>query len=99
MQATLGVNDLVEAMHHTILAHKGPLADAAVPANPHHAGVYHLLHHASGAVYGAVRATTRLVGGGLDAALHKLQRDRPPAVRPRARAVLWPSSAACSATT
>lgn len=74
VQATLGVNDLVEAMHHTILALPTPLADAApVPANRTHASVYHVLRKSSAAVYSAIRGTTRLVGGGLDAALRKLQ--------------------------
>lgn len=74
VQATLGVNDLVEAMHHTILALPSPRAAAtAVPANRTHATVYHLLQKSSALVYGAIRGTTRLVGGGLDAALRKLQ--------------------------
>ena len=74
VQATLGVNDLVEAMHHTILALPPPLAGVTVvPHNRTHAAVYHLLQKSSAAVYGAIRGTTRLVGGGLDAALHKLQ--------------------------
>lgn len=74
VQATLGVNDLVEAMHHTILALPTPLADAAaVPANRTHASIYHVLRKSSAAVYSAIRGSTRLVGGGLDTALHKLQ--------------------------
>lgn len=74
VQATLGVNDLVEAMHHTILALPAPLAGTTVvPANRTHASVYHVLRKSSAAVYSAIRGTTRLVGGGLDAALRKLQ--------------------------
>ncbi|TXH90266.1 MAG: alpha/beta hydrolase [Rhodoferax sp.] len=74
VQATLGVNDLVEAMHHTILALPTPLAGTTTPPrNRTHASVYHLLQKSSAAVYGAIRGTTRLVGGGLDAALRKLQ--------------------------
>ena len=75
VQATLGVNDLVEAMHHTILALPAPLAATppATPRNRTHATVYQVLQKSSAAVYGAIRGTTRLIGGGLDAALHKLQ--------------------------
>ena len=75
VQATLGVNDLVEAMHHTILALPAPLAATppVTPRNRTHATVYQVLQKSSAAVYGAIRGTTRLIGGGLDAALHKLQ--------------------------
>lgn len=75
VQATLGVNDLVEAMHHTILALPTPLSQAErpVPRSRVHAAAYRLLQGTSAAVYGAVRGTTRLVGGGLDTALAALQ--------------------------
>lgn len=75
VQATLGVNDLVEAMHHTILALPAPLAGtpATVPANRTHATVYKVLQKSSAAVYGTIRGATRLIGGGLDSALHMLQ--------------------------
>jgi hypothetical protein len=75
VQATLGVNDLVEAMHHTILALPAPLAETppSAPSNRTHATVYQVLQKSSAAVYGAIRGTTRLIGGGLDLALRKLQ--------------------------
>ncbi|MDT8992021.1 alpha/beta hydrolase [Curvibacter sp. APW13] len=75
VQATLGINDLVEAMHHTILALPTPRAKTPAP-EPHnraHAVVYRVLQKSSAAVYGAVRGTAKLVGGGLDAALAALQ--------------------------
>jgi len=58
-EATLGVTELVEAAHATIAAAPAPLdPPPAVKAR----GI-------SRVVYGSVRGVTRLVGGGLDAAL------------------------------
>ena len=76
VEAVLGVTDLVESVHHTILRLPPPLgaSDAAVlpPTGPH--GVaYKVLQSASGMVYGAIRGITRLIGGGFDAALEHLQ--------------------------
>jgi pimeloyl-ACP methyl ester carboxylesterase len=57
--ATVGVTDLVETMHRTIASVPAPLGKAeAGPAR----GI-------AGLVYGAVRGTTRAVGGGIDTAL------------------------------
>ena len=58
-EATLGVTELVEAAHATIAAAPAPLDP---PPAPKTRGI-------SRAVYGSVRGVTRLVGGGLDAAL------------------------------
>lgn len=61
-EATLGVTELVEAMHRTISLAPGPLG--APPAGP--------TRGITGFVYGNVRGVTRLVGSGVDAALAKL---------------------------
>lgn len=55
--ATLGLTDLVEAMHATITAIPGPLGPSTQGPT---GGI-------SGLVYGSIRSITRLVGGGLDA--------------------------------
>ncbi len=57
--ATLGVTDLVEAMHRTIASVPAPIGK---PREGPARGI-------AGLVYSAVRGTTRVVGGGLDAAL------------------------------
>ena len=57
--ATLGVTDLVEAMHRTIASIAPPIGK---PRQGPARGI-------AGLVYRTVRGTTRLVGGGLDAAL------------------------------
>ena len=57
--ATLGVTDLVEALHHTILRSPHPLGSA--PAGQT-GGI-------TGLVYKSVRGITRLVGGSVDALL------------------------------
>ncbi|HWS74142.1 MAG TPA: alpha/beta hydrolase [Quisquiliibacterium sp.] len=57
--ATLGVADLVEAMHRTISRVPLPLGK---PVTGRTTGI-------TGLVYGTVRGVTRLVGGGVDAAL------------------------------
>ncbi|HPA90809.1 MAG TPA: alpha/beta hydrolase [Quisquiliibacterium sp.] len=61
--ATLGVTRLAEALHSAIGGLSPPVG---APAPARARGL-------SGLVYGAVRGTTRLVGGGLDAALALLQ--------------------------
>ncbi len=61
-EATLGVTELVEAMHQTISAGPGPLGTP--PAGP--------TRGITGVVYGNVRGVTRLVGSGVDAALARL---------------------------
>ncbi len=60
VDATLGVTGLVEAMHHTIQLRPLPVGEARGAGRT--GGI-------TGFVYGCVRATTRLVGAGLDAAL------------------------------
>jgi pimeloyl-ACP methyl ester carboxylesterase len=57
--ATVGVTDLVEAMHRTIASVPAPIGKSG---DGHARGI-------AGLVYGAVRGTTRAVGGGIDAAL------------------------------
>jgi len=61
-EATLGVTELVEAMHRTISDAPGPLG---APSTGRTRGI-------TGLVYGNVRGATRLVGSGVDAALAKL---------------------------
>jgi hypothetical protein len=60
VDATLGITDLVESMHHTIQLRPGPVGRA------HGAG---RTRGVTGFVYRCVRGTTRVVGTGLDAAL------------------------------
>ena len=57
--ATVGLTDLVEAMHHTIVRTPGILGE---PAKGRTNGI-------TGLVYRSVRGVTRLVGGGVDALL------------------------------
>src|SRR5258708_3254763 len=64
VEATRGVTDLVEAMHHTIAG--GP----SLLGRPLE-GPTRLL---TGPVYGSIRGVTRLVGGGIDVALDQLAR-------------------------
>ena len=74
IEATLGVTDLVEAMHHNIL--KLPLPFGKTAKEPRagvHGAVYKVLQKSSGLVYDSVRGVTKLVGGGLDAALNHLE--------------------------
>lgn len=74
IEATLGVTDLVEAMHHNILRLPLPFGKtAAKPASGVHGAVYNVLQKTSGMVYGTIRRITTLIGGGLDAALEHLQ--------------------------
>lgn len=61
-EATLGVTELVEAVHRTVEEAPGPLG--APPAGG--------TNGITGIVYGSVRGVTRLVGTGVDAALAKL---------------------------
>ena len=63
VDGTLGITDLVEAMHHTIASHAGI---AGTPLAGRTGGI-------TGLVYGAVRGSTRVVGKGLDMALGLVQ--------------------------
>jgi pimeloyl-ACP methyl ester carboxylesterase len=60
--ATTGITDLVEAMHHTIVRTPGILGK---PPAGRTRGI-------TGLVYGTVRGVTKLVGGGIDALLGRL---------------------------
>ncbi|MBK8595024.1 MAG: alpha/beta hydrolase [Holophagales bacterium] len=62
VEATLGLTELVEAMHRTISVAPGPLG---TPPSGRTKGL-------TGFVYGNVRGVTRLVGNSVDAALAKL---------------------------
>ena len=74
VQATLGVTDLVQAMHQTILRQPWPLGKGSTQApSGLHGLVYRLLASTSGFVYDAVRSITTLVGNGVDTALTHLQ--------------------------
>ncbi len=64
VDATVGLTNLVEAMHHTIASRAGIVG--AAPAG-RTSGV-------TGVVYGAVRGSTRIVGKGLDAVLGAVTR-------------------------
>jgi hypothetical protein len=61
-EATLGVTELVEAVHQTISGGPGPLAAPPVGSTTGLTGI----------VYGNVRGVTRLVGSGIDASLASL---------------------------
>lgn len=60
--ATVGITDLVEAMHHTIVRMPGVVGKP--PEGP--------TRGITGFVYRSVRGVTRLVGGGVDALLERL---------------------------
>ena len=62
-EATLGVTELVEAVHRTISAGPAPLGASSSAETT--SGI-------AGFVYGSVRGATRLVGSGVDAALARL---------------------------
>ena len=59
IDATLGLTDLVENLHHTILRAPGPLG---TPTTQPAGGI-------TGLVYRSIRGVTRLVGSSLDALL------------------------------
>lgn len=74
LEATLGVTDLVEAMHHNILRLPLPFGKGRdEPVSGVHGAVYQLLAKTSGFVYKSIRGVTALIGGGLDAALAHLE--------------------------
>jgi pimeloyl-ACP methyl ester carboxylesterase len=70
VEATLGITNLVEAMHHNILRLPKPLGKSATtPTGGVHGAVYTVLQKSSSVVYNAIRGATHLVRGGLDDAL------------------------------
>lgn len=74
IDATLGVTDLVQAMHHNILRLPLPFDRASTaPGRGVHGTVYTVLQQTSGLIYGAIKRFTCMVGGGLDTALAHLQ--------------------------
>lgn len=74
VEATLGVTNLVESMHHSILGIPAPIGkSAARPPSGIHGLVYQVLKKTSAQVYKIVRQIATLVGGGFDAALEHLQ--------------------------
>ena len=73
VDATVGLTDLVEQMHHTIV-------ERAAPLGPERSG---RTRGITGFVYGSVRGVTRMVGHGVDASLRVLERLGPaPATSP-----------------
>lgn len=73
IEATLGVTDMVEAMHHNILKLPLPFGKTATTTPTGvHGVVYKVLQKSSGVVYDSIRGVTKLVGKGLDAALEHM---------------------------
>lgn len=86
VQATLGVTDLVQAMHQTILRRPLPLGKGSTKApSGLHGVVYRVLANTSGFVYDAVRGITQRVGQGIDAALTHVQPELTPLESSRGR--------------
>lgn len=74
IDATLGVTDLVEAMHLNFLRMPRPFTAVRGKHHMHsHGPVLAAVRKATGLVYGSVRGVTRMVGIGLDVALRRLQ--------------------------
>lgn len=67
--ATVGITDLVEQMHLTILQRALPIGR---PRRGRTGGI-------TGAVYGSIRGITRLTSAGLDASVRLFERPQPPA--------------------
>lgn len=67
--ATVGITDLVEQMHLTILQRALPIGR---PRRGRTGGI-------TGAVYGSIRGITRLTSAGLDASVRLVERRQPPA--------------------
>lgn len=73
VDATLGIINIVETMHHTVLHLPMPLGTIrSEPPPGMHGVVYKTLQGSSARVYGLVRRVTRTVGRGLDRALEPL---------------------------
>ena len=74
IDATLGVADLVEAMHLNILQLPRPFTTVRGKHSKRSKGrVQTAVRRTTGLVYGSVRGVTRMVGAGLDLALGRLQ--------------------------
>ena len=74
IDATLGVTDLVEAMHLNIMQLPRPLNTVRGQHRKRANGrVQTAVRKTTGLVYGSVRGVTRMVGAGLDLALGRLQ--------------------------
>jgi hypothetical protein len=79
VDATVGLADLVEQMHHTIV-------ERAAPLGPERRG---RTRGITGFVYGSIRGATRVLGRGLDTSLRLLERLGPePATSPSREAAL-----------
>ena len=80
VDATLGVTDIVEAMHHTVLGLPMPWGKArSEPPSGLHGVVYKGLQGSSALVYRMVRGVTSAAGHGLDRAMEHLHPERDPA--------------------
>ena len=75
IDATLGVTDLVEAMHHNMLRFPRPFGLSARSRSTAkgHGPVHGVMRKATGLIYGSIRGATRVVGSGLDMALGRLK--------------------------
>jgi pimeloyl-ACP methyl ester carboxylesterase len=88
VDATLGITNMVETMHHTVLHLPKPLGKVRSGPPPGlHGVVYKGLQGSSALVYGLVRRVTSAVGHGLDSAVEHLHPERDPAHSSRARTV------------
>ena len=84
--ATLGVTDMVEAMHHTVLGLPMPWGKGrSKPPTGVHGAVYHVLQGSSALVYRMVRRVTTAAGHGLDYAVEYFHPERDPAQSSRIR--------------
>ena len=89
IDATLGVTDMVETMHHTILGLPAPLRQGgAKPPNGVHGVVYQGLQGSSALVYKLVRRVTAAVGHGLDSALEYFHPEPDPVDASRGRTAM-----------
>ena len=89
IDATLGVTDIVEAMHHTILGLPMPLGKVRTkPATGAYRMVYKGLQGSSALVYRLVRRMTTVVGNGLDNAVEYFHPERDPAESSRERTAI-----------
>lgn len=89
IDATLGVTDMVEAMHHTLLGLPMPLGQVgAKPVSGVHGVVYKSLQGSSALVYRLVRRATAAVGQGLNSAVEYFHPERDPAHSSAGRSAL-----------